>query len=763
MIDVALRLGLKGGTEVERGLKAIGNEGKASLREIREAAKGLPPSMVAVSRSVAGLKDGISDLAMRAPGNLGAIAGSFGTVGVAAAAAGVVVGTAAVAMFRLGAAAAAAGDELDATARRIGIGVEELQKLRFAAGEADVDVGSLDGGMRALNATLGAFKSGVGDTRVKEVFETLGFTQESLRNVKDASDLMPLLADRIAAVQTQAERVKFAKALGVEELLPLLEQGAQGLERFGAQAEASGAILDEALVKRLADVDRRVEIADGRLKAASATLGAEFAPAVAAAKEELADLFLVMAGAPEDGGPLARMLDSVSEATDGASDRFVRFMGLFRSLPSFVFGAGVGGISGRAGGGAQTAGGNPLNPGFELKGDYSGNPRQAGTLQPGWQAEVARLEAEAAKAARSGRTGGGSARSAADAAARKAEAAERQAQMLEELKLQNQLDEAKARGALAMVAILEEELALRALVSKFEQSGMDEVKARLEAEKQIAALRWAQSIQPIDTTTPEGFESSDERLKKLDSPFEPDWDALREDFRATFKDGMRAALDGDFGEFLASRVEEAFIKGLDDSLDQMADALFNLIREAWSKGSAGAGGASGGGDSGWMSAVGDFIGSIFGGGGSSGGSSGAASAHMGAGRATGGPVYRGDTRMVGEYGRERRTFSSDGYVHDAATTARQMMDAAAPVSASSDRPGGGGGGVVVNLHNPPGVPLTAKVRQTQEPGGGQRLDVELFRMIDARVDDRFDASLNGGRDDTAWSRNFGVRRNLTGG
>lgn len=739
MIDVALRLGLKGGTDVERGLKAVGQEGKTSLREIREAARGLPPSMVAVSRSVAGVKDSIADLASRAPAGLGNVAGSFGIVGTAAAGAGVAVGAAVVAMMRMGVAAANVGDELGGAALRIGVGAEELQKLRFAAGEVDVQVGELDAGLQGLNRALGAFKTGVGDTRVKKAFEELGITRESLADVRDAADFLPILADRIAQVQGQAARVKLAAALGAEALLPVLEQGSEGLRRFGEAAEAAGMLLSDGLIKELGELHRRMEIADARLKVASTTLGAEFAPSVAKAKEELAGLFLKAAAAADSLQWVADGLDIAAKATDGATDKLIEYVRWLRFIPGIDVGARF--LPDRG----ATADGKPLNPGFELSGDYSGNPRQAGTLQPGWQAEVDRLQAEAAKAAKAGKSSG---RSTADAARRKAELAERQAKLLEEIKLQNQLEQAKARGAQHLIDLLEEQLAIRALANRYEQAGLDEVKARLEAEKEIAALRWLQSIRPIDTTTPEGFVSSEERMKALHAPFQLDWDALREDFRVSFKDGMRAALDADFGDFLASRVEEAFIRGLDDSLDEMADALFNLVRQAFESGSAGMGGGEGGG--GWMSAAVGFVGSLFGLGGP-------------AGRATGGPVYRGDTRTVGEQGRERLTFAADGYVHDAATTARQIADARPTAPASSDRGGGGDGAVTVNITTPPGLALRPQVTESRDQAGGRRLDIELFEMIDRRVDDRVTAFTRGGRDDQVLSREFGLRRNLRGG
>lgn len=734
MIDVALRLGLKGGTEVERGLKAIGNEGKTSLREIREAARGLPAPMVAVSRSVAGLKDGIENLARSAPAGLGNIASSFGMLGVAAAAAGVLVGTAVVATFRLGRAALQAADDLDAAATRIGVTAESLQEYRFAANDADIATEDFDKSLQGLNNALGAYKTGVGDARVKKAFEALGLTPADLAGVANAVDFIPILADRIAKLQTTAERVKIAKALGAEEMVPMLELGSDAILEQTQRARDLGIVMSDQLAKDAADANRELEVMWNIITSKT--------------NVALADMGVWAVRTAQDLKPLIDRLAEFLQLSKGSREAYLRQEIALAEQSARLRATSVNpALRGQAQG--------YLDRAAQLRGELAALQRPASTTpQP-----AARASGDAPDAPPPPRTRGSrSGRATADAAARKAELAERQAKLLEEIRLQNQLEQAKARGAQHLIDLLEEQLAIRALANRYEQAGLDEVNARLEAEKEIAALRWAQSIKVIDTATPEGFESSEERMKKLGSPFEPDWDQLREDFRVSFKDGIRAALDGDFGDFLASRVEEAFIKGLDDSIDKMADALFDMLREVWATapGSAGAPGTGGSGG-GWLAAAADFAIAVFGGGSGSG-----ASAHIGQGRATGGPVYRGDTRMVGEYGPERRTFGADAYIHDAATTARQLMDSR-PAPGAAGGGGGAAGPLTVNVNNQSGVAVGARVNQTPEPGGGQRLDLELYRMIDSRIEGRFDASLKGGRDDQVRAQQFGMRRNLRGG
>lgn len=180
-------------------------------------------------------------------------------------------------------------DELDATSAKIGITAESLQTLRFAAQDADIDAATLDSSMQALNATLGALQSGIGDGKIRKAFEALGIPQSQIEGMRDASDLLPLLADRIAKVGSQAEQVQIAKKLGVEDLLPLLQRGAAGIAELQGEARSLGLVIDGGVVTAMADMSREVEKADDRMSAASATIGNSLAPAFVTLKNVVAD------------------------------------------------------------------------------------------------------------------------------------------------------------------------------------------------------------------------------------------------------------------------------------------------------------------------------------------------------------------------------------------------------------------------------------------------------------------------------------------
>jgi hypothetical protein len=207
-----------------------------------------------------GLTEQVEGLASSVP----IVGQGLGALGAAGLGAGVAIAGLAVAMQQAGAAMVWA-DDLQATADKIGVTAEYIQEMSFAAADADVPLNALNSGLERLNSSLGAFKSGVGDGRVLEAFKELGIDQAQIRSMNDASDLLPILADRLQLVGSKAEQVQIAKKLGVEELLPLLLKGSENLRLMADEAQNLGVVIDNQTTQSLADMSREVEIASSRI------------------------------------------------------------------------------------------------------------------------------------------------------------------------------------------------------------------------------------------------------------------------------------------------------------------------------------------------------------------------------------------------------------------------------------------------------------------------------------------------------------------
>ncbi|HTN41812.1 MAG TPA: hypothetical protein VLZ84_11710 [Asticcacaulis sp.] len=239
---------------------------------------------ITADKVVGRLNQGFTELSNRLPA-IGSDLAGLGPVGIAAGA-GLGAFTLALGQARE---AMNWADDIQALADHIGVSVEYLQKMQFAAGDADVEIGALNEGLQSLNGSLGAIQSGVGAAKIQKAFDALGIKPEQLKRMHDASDLLPLLADRISQVGTRAQQVQIAKKLGIESLLPLLQGGADGLKNVTDRAEELGLVIDNKTVGALADMNREVEIAQQRLDVQLKKAFLGLAPAITGATTAIAD------------------------------------------------------------------------------------------------------------------------------------------------------------------------------------------------------------------------------------------------------------------------------------------------------------------------------------------------------------------------------------------------------------------------------------------------------------------------------------------
>lgn len=154
----------------------------------------------------------------------------------------------------------------------------------------------------------------------------------------------------------------------------------------------------------------------------------------------------------------------------------------------------------------------------------------------------------------------------------------------EQLRLQNELEVAKARGDTNRIASLERELELRRLIDQFEQAGLKTAEAKAAAEAQVYAKDWArlQYLKENPTITaakspdfnPDGFESSEDRMKPILDGIREHQDELREGFASAFRGGIEAGMrDGLPGimEYFGNALRQ---KAIDNFVNIIANSLF---------------------------------------------------------------------------------------------------------------------------------------------------------------------------------------------
>lgn len=504
------------------------------------------------------MASGVSGLGRDLGAGLGPVGTVLDKIGAAGLVAGVGVGAAAVAFQGMQSALKFA-DDLDATATKIGITAEQFQELTFAAKENDITTEALSQSLQGLNVSLGAYKAGVGDAKVKKIFEALGITRESLADVNNAADFLPILADKIKGLQSTAERVKIAKALGVEDMVPLLVKGGDEIDRLAGKARDLGLVMSNDLTAKAADANRELEVMGDYI---SAHLSIAFA-----------GLSTWLMDAAKDFQPL---IDKIKEATE-AMRKYQERRGKEIAARE----------RSRAAEMERANGGKPTRQSALLRSDAEHyDPTQFGdsVVADRMATEAAFAALPATRTPSPGGGGGGGGRSRAAAKPRfngplpdNVKAAIAAGRVTEETIRTEYPD-----GVFPMEMALAQELVFADTANGFDGTAI--------------------YAKAAPDQNPDGFQSSADRMNEATAAIEATKAQNQEAFREMFTGGLLAALhDGKDGvrEWMRQGAE----RGLEQALNNLADVIFNLFSQIGS-------GSTGG----FGSAIGSLFGSMFGGG-----------------------------------------------------------------------------------------------------------------------------------------------------
>lgn len=155
----------------------------------------------------------------------------------------------------------ALGGELHDTSQAIGVGVEALQELRYAAGFAGVAADD-------MTIALGKFGKGMTDAQQtgKGPFaDALRTLRVSMRDLKGETldQNLEVIADKFAKMPDGAKKSSLAVDLfgkAGRKLIPFLNEGSAGIVKLRNEAQELGVVLDEKTVGELDnlgdDVDR---------------------------------------------------------------------------------------------------------------------------------------------------------------------------------------------------------------------------------------------------------------------------------------------------------------------------------------------------------------------------------------------------------------------------------------------------------------------------------------------------------------------------
>lgn len=214
----AVRLTVEDGGKVRAELATIGASGQQSLSLIEKGGENASRGLSSLTDRAQFLSKGLKSMAVVAAGAV--------SVG----------GLALMTKKALDAAGA-----LQDTATNLGLNVEALQELRYAAEQSGVAQESFDKSLEKFTRNIGAAAQGSG--AAKDAFNILGVSvRDAEGNIRGTESVFRDVADAMANIENPTERVRLAFDLF----------GKQGVAMVGILAEGSGAI--DAMRQRARDL-----------------------------------------------------------------------------------------------------------------------------------------------------------------------------------------------------------------------------------------------------------------------------------------------------------------------------------------------------------------------------------------------------------------------------------------------------------------------------------------------------------------------------
>jgi len=312
-----------GGRQAEQVLESIGQTGDRSLSRVSNASQPARRGLLAVDDAARELRDGAGQLADRL-GPLGSgmralgPAGTAAAAGIAAAGAGLVQGT------RRAQEATQRFAELGEQADQLGVSVQALQELRFAAGQVGVEEGRLEDGLQELNTRISELQSGAGE--LNSFLEDLGASglRQALRGAEDTEDAFNILVRALKESDNAFDNAALAAAAFGEEGGRAVQRVAnQDVQELRQAFRDLGIGIDEDLIRRSQEARAELNELDTRIQNNVDVISARLLPILEQGKGFFADLtgeIREATQAIDGGGGLVEAINSLSNAfVEGAT------------------------------------------------------------------------------------------------------------------------------------------------------------------------------------------------------------------------------------------------------------------------------------------------------------------------------------------------------------------------------------------------------------------------------------------------------------
>lgn len=187
-----------------------------------------------------------------------------------------------------------AGDKYAKMSQKLGIAVETLSTFDHVAKLSGTTVDAVGVGLRRFAQNAVDMSRGIGEA--KREFEVLGIeVTDSSGNIREMEDLLLEVADRFSRMEDGTVKTAMAMRLfgrsGVE-MIPMLNQGKEGLRGMMKEAKQLGLVFSEESAKACEKFNDNLTRLQGGMKALAFAVGSKVIPVLS----DFTDMILRMAG-----------------------------------------------------------------------------------------------------------------------------------------------------------------------------------------------------------------------------------------------------------------------------------------------------------------------------------------------------------------------------------------------------------------------------------------------------------------------------------
>ena len=261
---------------------------------------------------------------------------------VAVLAIGVATVAAAAGLFGLAKSVADVGDNLAKTAKQLGLNVNALQELTFAAGIGGVAQAELVTGIRKFTRTV--LEARRGTETYARVFRELGIDTATVNDTQlETVDLIEIIADRFKEMEGGLVKTALAQELfgrAGAKLIPFLDEGADGIAKLRKEFRDLGGVMSGELLKASEDFQDELLRVKTVLLGIKFIIGEDLVPAIVKGITAFKEFLLANRAIIKEG--LLKFIGAVSFAVKGAFNVFQAFLRITEEVGSGLSSMGVG-------------------------------------------------------------------------------------------------------------------------------------------------------------------------------------------------------------------------------------------------------------------------------------------------------------------------------------------------------------------------------------------------------------------------------------